>query len=1061
MLSTMQLNEHKIEAPTAKEHLPPDLYSRNRVIACAVQKIVTKPALRVLDVGGHNGNLASFFPPETEVRVLDKKPKPSDEIGEYIQADARKIPMSDRNFDVVIASDVLEHVEEGDRFQVIEELLRVSKNCVIFGMPCQNNLVEKAEEYIRNQYSKHSGSAHPFLKEHAEMGLPDEQKIEAFLLQKGLNFIKIREGNLMNWYIQQLYGNFQYGEKIAEKRLKFYSYFNEHLSELGNLRPPTYRTIYCIAKEGMLPETEINNELQLHNGWSAETFMELLKIVFDDVRLFIEQRKQQVDYLNDVLNQKDVLLSSTQIDREKILVKARKSIETYRQAILELRNFLAEKEQALIFSKNILEQKERQRGESEQKEKALALELEKQQSSLASLHQQLEQGQSEIHFLRTHIQKNEETLREQQKELKAKQDQIQELRSELKDHQRSLREIMNSRAWKTIMVYSKIKQNVWVKPVQFIKKGWNILITLGPKVFMKRLIRKVKKAPQFSEQQTAYDQYVAKNTLSNQERQDLRKQQEKFVFKPTISIVMPVYNVEEKWLIKAIESVIEQIYPSWELCICDDASTASHIKPLLEKYANLDKRIKITYRQKNGGIVKASNDALKLTTGAYVGLLDNDDELTSNALYEVVKALQETKYDLLYSDEDKLDLEGKRLEPFFKPDWTPDLLLSINYISHFGVYRKKILEQLGGFREGFDGSQDYDLVLRFTEKTQNIKHIPKVLYHWRKIPGSTAAELDAKPYAFVSAKKALEEAIKRRSIAGNITDGIWTGSYRVKRAIKGEPMVSVIIPFKDKVEVLKVCLESIFNKTTYKRYEILLVDNRSELLETQEYLKEIASHEKVKVLHFDEPFNFAAINNFAAKEAKGEYLVLLNNDTEVISADWIESMLEHAQRSEVGIVGAKLLYPNNTVQHAGVLIGVGGIANHAFCRQYRDDHGYFGQIDIVRNYSAVTAACVMISKEVYKKMEGLDAQNLAVGFNDVDFCLRLREKGYLVVYTPYAQLYHYESLSRGFDVNLKEVQYMERRHAGLLKKGDPYYNPNLTRERFDFSLRTGDKLVEG
>jgi len=325
------------------------------------------------------------------------------------------------------------------------------------------------------------------------------------------------------------------------------------------------------------------------------------------------------------------------------------------------------------------------------------------------------------------------------------------------------------------------------------------------------------------------------------------------------------------------------------------------------------------------------------------------------------------------------------------------------------------------------------------------------------IPGSAAASTDAKSYAYTSGKKALSDAAKRRGITASVTDGVWLGSYRLRRAIKGEPLISIIIPFKDKIEVLKPCLESIITKSTWNHYEILLVNNRSELLETEEYLETLKNEPRIEVLNYDKPFNYSAINNFAAKKAKGEYLILLNNDTEVMNEDWIESMLEHAQRPEVGAVGAKLLFPNNQIQHAGVVVGIAGLANHVFSQSSVLDHGYCGLKSVVRNYSAVTAACIMVRKNVYGEIGGLDAENLAVSFNDVDFCLRLREKGYLIVYTPYTELIHYESLTRGYNVAMNEIEYMQRKHKGIIAR-DPYYNENLTRERLDFSLRVQDTV---
>lgn len=525
-----------------------------------------------------------------------------------------------------------------------------------------------------------------------------------------------------------------------------------------------------------------------------------------------------------------------------------------------------------------------------------------------------------------------------------------------------------------------------------------------------------------------------------------------FSYKPKISIVMPVYNVDEEWLTKAIDSVLGQAYENWEICMCDDASPKKHVKPLLQKYELKDERIKVKYIDQNEGISGASNQAASLATGEFIALLDNDDELAPDALYEVVKLLQEhNEADLIYSDEDKINTKGNFCEPFFKPDWCPDLLLSMNYICHLGVYRKSIFDAIGGFRKGFEGSQDYDLVLRFTEETKNIFHIPNILYHWRKIPGSAAATENAKPYAFTAAKKALTEAMERRGEKASIHDSMNSGYYNVKREIIGRPLVSIIIPFKDKVGLLIKLLKSIEEKTTYDNYEIILVNNCSIENKTLRFLEKIKN--KYMVLDYNESFNFSKINNWASKQATGEILLFLNNDLEVINNEWMEAMLEHAQRPEVGAVGAKLYYSNDTIQHSGVIIGIGGVANHAHLNFPRNDRGYFGFATVVRNYSAVTAACMMMRKSVFEKLHGFDEVNLKVAFNDVDFCLRLREKGYLVVYTPYAELYHYESATRGKDLDLAEVGYMMWRWKDILTKGDPCYNPNLTLERGDFSMK--------
>lgn len=523
---------------------------------------------------------------------------------------------------------------------------------------------------------------------------------------------------------------------------------------------------------------------------------------------------------------------------------------------------------------------------------------------------------------------------------------------------------------------------------------------------------------------------------------------DRFSYKPTISIVMPVYNVPKEYLSKALDSVLNQYYPFWELCVCDDASTAPDVRIVLEDYAKTDKRIKVCFSARNGGIAVASNRALELATGEFIGLVDNDDEIPPDALYEVVKTLQDTDADLIYSDEDKLDLEGVRCEPFFKPAWSPDLLFSCNYISHFGVYRKSIIDQIGGFREGFDGSQDFDLVLRFTEKSDKVVHIPKILYHWRKVSGSAAASNLAKPYAYEAGKKALSETLQRRQIKGEATTEAHPGFYKVKRELVSAGKVTIIIPTRDRLALLQNCISSIEARTAYKNYEIIIVNNASREKATLEYLDQTPH----KVIHDTSPFNYSRLNNRAAREADGDYLLLLNNDIEVIGGEWLSAMIEHAQRPEVGAVGAKLLYPDNRIQHAGVILGIGGVASHAHkLIDGYNDLGYFGFAGVIRDFSAVTAACLMIRRELFEDVGGLDEENLAVGFNDVDLCLRLKKRGYLVVYTPYALLYHKESASRGRVVNRNEVSYMMTNWRNEILS-DRYYNPNLTLTAEDFSI---------
>jgi len=562
-----------------------------------------------------------------------------------------------------------------------------------------------------------------------------------------------------------------------------------------------------------------------------------------------------------------------------------------------------------------------------------------------------------------------------------------------------------------------------------------------------------------------YDVWILKNELVASELERYRKESRSFTYRPKISIVTPVYNPKVKWIKSAIESVKSQVYDNWEFCLAD-ASTKEDVKKCLEEYASQDQRIKVKFLRENGGISANSNEALSLATGEFVAFLDHDDELSPDALYEVVKHLQAyPDTDVIYSDEDKIDLMGKRSNPFFKPDWSPDLFFSYMYTCHLSVYRKKILDDIGGFRKMYDGSQDYDLMLRVIEKTDRIYHIPRVLYHWRVVRGSTAMDVDKKSYSHDAGKRALVDYFERNGIEAEVEDGIRPTLYHVKRKLLYSPLVSIIIPTKDNAEVLKRCIDSIIQKTDYANYEILIINNSSQNKETYDYFEELRDERRIRVLEYDFTFNFSAINNFAVKHAKGDVLLFLNNDTEVINSDWLTSMLEHVQRKEVGAVGCKLMYPNGMVQHAGVILGLTGgvvekgVAGHSHKWYIGPEHGYFGRVDLIQNVSAVTAACMMIRKTVFEEVGGFD-EALTVAFNDVDLCLKIRQKGYIIVYTPYACLYHYESLSRGYeDTPVKverfneEVKLVRGRWGSVIDAGDPYYSPNLTLSREDFSIK--------
>ena len=627
-------------------------------------------------------------------------------------------------------------------------------------------------------------------------------------------------------------------------------------------------------------------------------------------------------------------------------------------------------------------------------------------------------------------------------------------------------EIVNSNSWKTtkpLRVLGRFVRNTTKKCKQFfllnnIRKGFNYFKCYGLKQTFYKIKSKLNEKNISYDSEKAYQKWIEKNENYNVNK--VKDDISNFTYKPKISIIIPVYNVEEEWLRKCIDSVRNQYYDNWELCLADDNSTVKHIKPLLKEYRDKDKRIKVVFRQKNGHISKASNSALKLATGEFIALLDNDDELPLFALYEVVKLLNEhPQADLIYSDEDKIDTKGKRKDPHFKPDWSPDTLLSCNYITHLGVYRKEIIDDIGGFRVGYEGSQDYDLVLRFTEKTDEILHIPKILYHWRLIEGSTSVDISGKNYAYKAGFKALEDTIKRRKYNAEVKEVGGIPFYNIIFKPAEKDFVSIIIPTRDKSDILSKCLESIYEKTHFKRFEVIVVDNGSSEKETFKiFNKYQREYNNLKVLKLNIPFNFSKLNNKAAELAKGNLLLFLNNDIEVITQGWLEIMVGQARRSKVGAVGAKLLYPDNKVQHAGVILGMGGVAAHANQFLSADNAGYFARNKVNYNYSAVTAACLIVKKSIFKEVNGFE-EELAVVFNDIDFCLKIIEKDYYNLFLPGIELYYHESKSRGKEdtpEKLKrfndEVNYMNEKWRKLLDN-DPFYNPNLSLDNPYFHIR--------
>ncbi len=591
--------------------------------------------------------------------------------------------------------------------------------------------------------------------------------------------------------------------------------------------------------------------------------------------------------------------------------------------------------------------------------------------------------------------------------------------------------------------------------VNIAKKGIVFYRRYGMRNTIEKIYQKVFKI----EAGVDYDKWIRSRMPSKEELN--RQKREKFAINPKISLVIPLYKTPERFLKELIQSVQNQTYSNWELCLSDGSGKDSPIKSLLDQYCQKDKRIKIVSSENALQISENTNEAIKISSGEYIAFSDHDDLLTPDAFYEFVKLInQHENVEAIYSDEDKISVDGKKyFQPHFKPDFNEDLLNTNNYICHLFMVSRELLEKVGCLNSEFDGSQDYDFILRCTEQAENIYHIPKILYHWRAHKGSTAENPESKMYAFDAGRRAVEAHYKRIGIEAEVTQPECYGIYRSQYAVIGNPKVSIIIPNKDHIDDLEKCINSIINKERYENYEIIIVENNSKDPETFAYYKKLEEQEKkTRVIYWDKEFNYSAINNFGVNHADGDYILFLNNDAEFVTNTCIEEMLGYCQRDDVGVVGARLYYPDDTIQHAGVIIGLGGTAGHIFLYTPRGQIGYFAGVICAQDYSAVTAACMMTKKSIFEQIGGFD-EKLAVAYNDVDYCLKVREKGKLVVYNPYAELYHYESKSRKKEDTRnkrnrleKEEEIFQKRWSKYYETGDPYYNCNFSKDKFDCSL---------
>ena len=601
----------------------------------------------------------------------------------------------------------------------------------------------------------------------------------------------------------------------------------------------------------------------------------------------------------------------------------------------------------------------------------------------------------------------------------------------------------------------KIQWDRFVKKLSpyTVQKGLRYLKHYGLKEFWIRLHER------FEPEEVPYGPW----NEAYQPTEEILEKQRRHKFKngPLISIVVPAYLTPERFLRQMLDSLLAQTYENWELCLANGSPEDRDMQTILKSYAEMDRRIRYQDLKENLGIAENTNAAFAMAKGDFVGLLDHDDLLAPNALYEIAAALEEyPEADVIYTDEDKVTTDlTEHFQPHLKPDFNLDLLRSNNYICHFLVVRRSVVEKAGGFRREFDGAQDYDFVFRCVEQAREIVHVPEILYHWRTHKSSTADNPASKMYAFEAGRRAIEGNLERTGTQGTVEHTPDFGFYRVKYPVQGEPLVSIIIPNREEKETLEECVESIFSKTSYKNYEIIIVENNSSSNEIFKYYKQLSEDPRIHLIRWKKEFNYSAINNFGVRHAKGDYLLFLNNDVKIIDPDWLTEMLGICQRREVGAVGAKLIYPDNTIQHAGCVVGMGGIAGNMFVNMPAERTGYLHKASILQDMSCVTAACMMMKKPVFQEAGGF-TEELAVAFNDVDLCLKVRSHGHLIVYDPYVKLYHYESKSRGAEDSEEkvrrfqtEIEYMRCHWLDILKKGDPYYNKNLSLTKWNYSLK--------
>ncbi|MEK3900618.1 glycosyltransferase [Paenibacillus sp. FSL R7-0179] len=979
----------------------------------------------ILEVGANeHKNLEKFLQDDVLTYLDIVVPEHLKQDPSYIEGDATNMPLGDNEFDFIVALDVFEHISGPLRNTFVSELMRVSKYGFILAAPFNTTGVEEAEIRANKFFETMYGFNYQWLEEHRENGLPEIGELIDYLNVSHMPYLNFSHGSLKVWEKMIKIHFLAAGRtSLYDYRATIDDYYNNYIYN-ADYGEPCYRNFFFVSKsKGLLDKATAFVSGRSTRGLDSDLYEKLTQLEMDLVNLSsFDLIHNEYAAKNEGILQKDLQINNLNNELTTQVQKTEELNKVVEQLGIELTNSI-HKQKELLYENDSL------KVENENNSKQLALNIDAVEKDRASL-------KEELFNLKQELERSLRELESSQQALVIKDEYISQL--EHVAQQLRMKNRIKKMVPKAIRKKARLSMNI-IKKLKnnpaLAKKGLQEVRHNG----LRSLNNKIQSVMTVGELTSDY----VTHDISFDDSELMKSEIDLFFKKPLISLVIPVYNVAPKWLDIAIKSVKDQIYPHWEICIVDDCSTNKETLQYLESIR--DSRIKIMRLDENSGISDASNKAVSIGKGEYIALLDNDDEIATNALFEVVKAINEFDADIMYSDEDKVDIHGVKKNPLHKPDWSPDLLRSQMYIGHFLVFKRELFEKVGGFRTAFNGSQDYDLVLRMSECAQRIHHIPKVLYSWRELETSTAANPYSKPYAHTAGLAALNEHLTRVYGDGNAyaTEDdhlfVYDSRYRTD-SVK----VSIIIPTKDKVELLEPCISSILQKTTYADYEILIINNNSVEKETFEWFEQQKSRSVVRIIDANYEFNWSKLNNHGIREASGDVYVFLNNDTLIISEDWLQRLMEKALREDVGTVGGLLLYEDNTIQHAGVVIGLGGWADHIFKGMKPNHFGspYVSPM-VTRNVTASTGACLAISKRTLDKI-GLFNEEFIICGSDVEISLRSIEHGLVNIYDPHVRLYHLESKSRSSYIPPIDFELSKFFYGPYLEKGDPYYNRNLS-----------------